>query len=507
MMTMVAALLLLSQAQAKLPVPEASVQKKNEKSIRDLLRDSYQKKDQNSRRTLAKTLLEAAEKEKDPVLAYSFIREAADVAGDAMDFDLAMAALDRLETLYKVEPESPLTGASFSIHHDLKKALLKRVQKSVQGVADASSYVKAAVRLADLSYAEDGFDDALAVAQMAEGVAQASGDRGLQSLARAAARKYGGMKKEHDKIAKSHLKILSDPNDPEAAAAWGLFLMVVKDDWGRGVEWAAKGKDSLVHDAAKKEFSKAPDLEIAEGWIAAAEKGRPEEKSAFRGHAREALGRAAQAASGIDRLKVEKKLEDLERAMGIVDLLKIVDPAKDFSAKGPGKGGFAKIEGSMLVLAGADFLNSMIEFPYQPPQEYVLTLTARHAGGEGRPLCVGLSQGDHQWVVTVGANYAPGPGILDVDGKFQEYDEEAKKAQSLPSRTTATYTITVRTSGFTLAVNGKDIFEWAGDPKRLTVSEMAVSKKTTLFLCAPSSRWEVERAVVVPTAGPGQKLR
>jgi hypothetical protein len=503
-----AVLLLASQAQAdKLAVPSQAEQKKNEKTIRDLLKDAYQKKDQNSRRQLARTLIEAATKEtKDWGLVFSFYREAADVAAEAGDFEKAMGTIEQLERTYKVEPESPLTGATFSPYHELRKGLLKRTQKGVQGLDDATSYIKTAFKLADLYYSEDGFDDGLAVSQMAEGVAQTSGDRGLLMLARGYVRKYTGLKAAHDKVTKAHLRILSDPTDPEASQTWGSFLAFVKGDWDRAVDWIAKGKDTGLKEVCKKEVDKAPEVDLADSWVALSEKAKEPEKGHYRTRALYWFDRALVSAGGVEKLKIDKKVEDLHKAMGIVDLVKLVD-ARDFRGKGS-----LKVDGAKLILEGLAFQTGTLEFPYVPPTEYTLTIVAKHAGGEFRPFYVGLSNGDHQWAVVVGLNnptLSAIPGIQNVDGKPFILDEELRNAASVPLGTRGTYVFSVRTTGFSVSVNGRDVIDWPGDLKRLSIPEglNAGSRKNTFLITSPACRYEIEKALLVPISGQGQRLR
>lgn len=506
-----AALLAFLWQAEKLPVPSQADQKKNEKSIRDLLKDAYQRKDQNSRRQLARTLAETGASEKDPDMAFSYFREAAEVSGGAMDFPTAMGAIERLESLYRVEPESPLAGATFSPRHELRKALLRKAQKVPQTADDAGAFVKAALKLADLYFSEDGFDDSMAVAQMADAVAATSTDKGLQTLVKGYLRGRSALKQEHDKVAKAHLRILADPADGEAAQTWGQFLAFVLGDWDRAVGWLAKGKDGPVAEIGKNELAKLPPAELAEEWLSLADKSKEPERGRYRRRAHHWLEEAARTASGTEKLKAQKRLDDLDKAMGITDLLKLVDPARDYLGKGQGKGGSAKLDGSKLVVEGAAFQNGLVEFPYVPPGDYTLTIVARHAGGEFRPLGLGLSNGDHQWVVMIGINnpaLGAVPGVQNVDGKALALDDDAKGAASVAVGQTISCVVTVRPSGFAVSVNGNDVIDWVGDPKRLSVPEsMSVIRKNTLFICVPSSRYEIERAIVVPNGMPGQRLR
>jgi hypothetical protein len=499
---------LLQAAESKLPVPSPADQKKNEKSIHDLLKDGYSKKDQNSRRTLARTLLETGMKEADRTLAFSFLKEASDVAGEAIDFDTAMSAIEFLEKTYKVEPESLLTGGTFSPLHELRKALLKRVQKLAQSADDAQAYLKAATKLADQFYAEDSFDDGLAVSQFADAVAKASSDSGLQMVARGYVRKYGDLKREHDKVSKAHLKILSDPSDAEACGTWGQFLVFVKGDWETGLAFIAKGKDGVLKDVAAKEAAKAPALEIADGWLALAEKAKEPDRARYRTRARFWLETASADAAGVQKLQIEQKIKAIDDAMGVVDLLAIIDPKKDFVLGRPiNKTSPPRFDGKRLIM-DVDYFDR-IDLPYVPPPEYDLTVVLQRPSG-GHSLYMGLSNGQRQWCAAIGGWFGT-PGILNVDGKAVELDDATKKASKLVDGegATGTFTYSVRKSGFTASLNGKTAIDWTGDYSRLSLpADIAPSKqKGALILCCRESRLIIQKILLTPVSGQGQKLR
>jgi hypothetical protein len=492
----------LSPQDDKLAVPEAATQKKNEKTIHDLLKSEYAKKDQNSKRTLAKTLMETGTKEDDKALVFSFFKEASEVAAEGMDFETAMDAIERLEKLYKVEPESPLTGGTFSPTHELRKALLKKTVKLPQSANDAMAYVKAAAKLADLYYAEDSFDDGLAVSQFADTAAKNSGDSGLQSLARSYVRKHGDLKKEHDKIVKAHLKILADPSDPESCGTWGQFLVFVKGDWERGLGFLAKGKDGSLKTLAEKESAKASPVELAEGWLGLADKAKEPDKTRFRTRARFWLEKAQASVSGVDKLKIDQKLKALDDAMGIVDLLPLIDPAKILLG-GANKTSAGKFDGTSFQF---DALNrgDRVEIGYIPPPEYDLKIIIRRNSGN-QSFHLGLSNGQKQWIASLGGFNA---GIRNVDGKPVEVPESEKVTHIGDAQPAKTIVFSVRKTGFTAACEGTDVLDWSGDYSRVSVpAGWEVKGKNTLFLCGVESRLIVEKLVLTPVSGQGQKLK
>jgi hypothetical protein len=496
-------LLSLVSQDGKLPVPVAAEQKKNEKIIHDLLKDAYAAKDQNSKRTLAKMLLEAAEKEPDKALAFSFYKEAADAAGDGMDFEAAMGAIEQLEKLYKVEPEAPLVGGAFAPTHELRKALLKRTQKLAQSPNDAMAYVKAAAKLATVYYQEDSFDDGLAVAQMADAVAKASGDAGLQSLARSYVRKHGDLKREHDRIVKAHLKVLAEPEDAEACGTWGQFLVFVKGDWEKGLAFLAKSKDGALKSIAQKEIEKAPDSELADGWLSLADKGKEPEKGRYRARARSLLEKALASAAGVEKLKLSQKLKALDDALGIVDLLPLVDTTKISLAGAANKGSEAKFDGTTFVFFAVN-RGDRVEIGYIPPPEYDLKMVIRRGSGN-QSFHMGLSNGQKQWLASYGGMNA---GIRNVDGKSVDAGEGGKAGNIADGQPSKTYLFAVRRTGITVSCEGNELQDWAGDFSRMSLpSGWEVKNKTSMFFGAVESRFFIEKLVLTPVAGQGQKLR
>lgn len=486
----------------KLAVPDAAIQKKNEKMIRDLLKSEYAKKDQNSKRTLAKTLMETGLKEADKALAFSFFKETADVAAEGMDYEAAMDSIEHLEKVYKVEPESPLTGGVFSTTHEMRKSLLKKSVKLPQSPSDAMGYVKAASKLADMYYAEDSFDDGLTVSQLADTVAKNSGDSGLISLARSYVRKYADLKKEHDKIVKSHLKILADPSDSEACGTWGQFLVFVKGDWERGLGFLAKGKDGTLKAMAEKESAKASDMELADGWLTLANKAKEPDRGRYRSRARFWLEKAQSSASGVEKLKIDQKLKALDDAMGIVDLLPLIDPTRILLG-GANKSSMGKFDGTSFQF---DALNrgDRVEIGYIPPAEYDLKITIRRNSGN-QSFHLGLSNGQKQWIASLGGFNA---GICNVDGKVIEVPESEKVTHIGDAQPAKTIIFSVRRTGFTATCEGTDVLDWSGDYGRMSVpAAWEVKGKNTLFLCGVESRLIVERLVLTPVSGAGQKIK
>ena len=500
--------LLLQAADAKLPVPAAADQKKAEKSIRDLLKENYTKKDRNSKRVLAQKLLETARSTKDDAaMMFVLFKETAEVSAEAADFEGGIAAIVEIENRFAVEPTAPLTGATLSARHEMRKDLLKRGVKFLTGAEDGMAYVKACLKLADSFYDLDYFDEGLDLSQMAETAARNVSDAGLHALARSYVRKHGELKKAHDKVLKAHLAVLQDPADPKANTAWGEFLFFVKGDFERGLAALGKGEPGPLKTLAEKEASKADPMELAEGWIAYAEKAKREDKGRYQKRAIHWLERASAANAGVERLKVDQKIRSLEDAMGVVDLMALVDPRKDIVLGRPINKPSAQMDGKVLVFKTQYW--DRLDLQYIPPLEYDLELVFQRPSG-GHCVHLGLSDGRRQWSVALGGWFDP-PGVHHSDGKSMPLDEatkEANKVDNNRNKPPAVIVIAVRKTGFVASLNGKELIDWSGDFSRLSLHpNFPSSKKSVLFVGSTESQLYIHKLKVTPVTGVGQKLR
>ncbi len=182
-----------------------------------------------------------------------------------------------------------------------------------------------------------------------------------------------------------------------------------------------------------------------------------------------------------------------------VDLLRLLDPKQD------------AVDGEWTLgggrLASGKARCARIQFPFQPPEEYDLTVVATRVEGN-EALVLGLVGGGSQFDACVDSWNSTVTGLGMLDGKHTNDNETSARGKLLRNGTPAAIVCSVRRDGLTLTVDGRKVIAWKGDYARLSnIPEWKVPDPKALYLGCCDSKFVVLRAVVAPLSGPGQKLR
>ncbi len=182
---------------------------------------------------------------------------------------------------------------------------------------------------------------------------------------------------------------------------------------------------------------------------------------------------------------------------GAVDLLVLVDPAKDAV-----KGVWTKDADGLTCPAG-DHIR--LQVPYVPPDEYdLLYEVERREGADG--LLLGLSRGTAQWAATLDSQPASGykSGLESLDGQ----GPSAVTGRLFTNGATSRVEVKVRRAGVSVSVDGRAVIDWKGSFGRLSLPDgWKVPNPRALFVAAWGSRYRFTRIVLVPVSGPGTPLR
>src|SRR6185436_11996129 len=144
-------------------------------------------------------------------------------------------------------------------------------------------------------------------------------------------------------------------------------------------------------------------------------------------------------------------------------LLRMVD------AKLDQVGGEWSVENGVLVSGKEEW--ARCQLPYTPPDEYdLLFVVDRREGGDA--LGFGLAQGKTTFGLWIDGHPARGclTGIDRLDGMVMEDSPATVKGKFLTNNKPSTIVISVRKSGVSVNLDGKGIFSWQGDYKRLSKS-------------------------------------
>jgi len=290
----------------RLPVPDAAALKQAEKLVHEVLKDDYARKDPASRRALGQKLLSQAETSKDePASHFVLLSDARDIAAETGELKVAMTACDRLAEQFQVDRVA------------VRRACLDRLRKPATP-EEAALLTEAFFRLMDEAVSAENFEVALGASRDAEQAAQKSKQLPLLSKARARGRDVAGLRGEFQRAEGARKKLEAQPDDAESSFVLGRFLVAVKGDWESGLALLAKGSNPAWKDLATRE-AKTPletsdQLALGDGWWELGSKEEGAGKSRLWTRAALCYQRGLPDASGLQRLKIEKRLEEIAQS-------------------------------------------------------------------------------------------------------------------------------------------------------------------------------------------------
>jgi len=479
---------------ARAPQPEAAKVKEAEKSVKEIFKAEYARKTAADRATLAKLLLQSAAGQPSPAERWVCLTQAQELASQAGEWDVAWDAV--VQTAIHFECD----GLS------MKVALLAQAAKTVKTPEDAGKLTERYIRVADEAIKSDSLDVAEKAAASAQQLSKKAATAPLTAQAAAKSKEVADIKTAFDKSRKARETLAKSPEDPAANHEYGLYLCLSKGQWDLGLPVLAKGPEGPYRTIATRELA-APEgaveqVSIGDFWWELAEKESGAAKSAAKARALVWYGRCLAGLEGLVRVRTEKRLTDAEVAQyGYIDLLKLIDPAKDSVATT-----WTLTNG--ILSPGMNF-RSRLQVPYQPPDEYDLTMVFTTTG-DGNPLFMGIVAGGTQCHVFIDGWNKTGIDNIDKKGtpltqgtNFLNYG----KGESTYGKDN-TVVVAVRKKGITLTVNGKNAFSWEGPLSRLSPNpEWAVPNPQALYLGAWDRPLMIRKYVLTPISGQGHRLR
>ena len=185
-----------------------------------------------------------------------------------------------------------------------------------------------------------------------------------------------------------------------------------------------------------------------------------------------------------------------------VDLLSLVDPERD-RVSGPWTRSDGRLESNKQY-------GSRVEIPYEPPDEYVLTVVCEPLD-EPNGLILGQRSGGRRFLVLI--NYAqpnqpPASALENVDGLNVERNATTLRAPLLAKHHPSAVLCTVRKDSVTVTCDGRPVIDWRGEPSRLSLSDYwRTPRENALFLGAYDCRYRFHRVTLTPISGSGKPLR
>ncbi len=171
-----------------------------------------------------------------------------------------------------------------------------------------------AMKLSEGAVAVGNVDLALQFAHVAAMAAFRAKDPQLESESGKRSREIERLKVRCAVFQKALDALQADPADAEANYKAGQWYCFVQGKWSQGLPMLAKGSNAMMAAAATQDLAAPTDVKLqvalADAWWNVAEKESPADKALIQARARHWYGLAVEKTSGLERARIQKRLED-----------------------------------------------------------------------------------------------------------------------------------------------------------------------------------------------------
>ncbi|MGD0089099.1 MAG: interleukin-like EMT inducer domain-containing protein [Planctomycetota bacterium] len=306
------------QQEKRVSVPTPEQLKTAEATIRETFKDEFKKSDAALQKALAAKLLELGVSTKnDDVARYQLLQMAIDLAVKQGEVSVARQAAELVVAGYEV---------------DATKYSLKVLDDAGRNVREKGQYrqlAEAYLSLADAAFQGEDYGTAITACGTAQRHARSAQDTPLETVAAKRGEQAGTAKAEFERVKIAREKLFENPVDGESSLIVGRYYCLRRGDFGKAMPLLAKASDQKWADAAKTDLADpqtvADQVLVADKWYDLA-LGLPksdQEQVKFR--AKTWYEKALFPSSGVTRIKIEKRLQELQNittgGQGIVSAL------------------------------------------------------------------------------------------------------------------------------------------------------------------------------------------
>lgn len=188
-------------------------------------------------------------------------------------------------------------------------------------------------------------------------------------------------------------------------------------------------------------------------------------------------------------------VSETDRLDAAIDLLALIDPQTHAV-----RGNWRRENGALAAGMGT----SLLQIPFAPPDEYDLSLTAEHVGGQSGIYLGAVAGGRHFLVLIDGYLTSGGvAGIELLDGELALRNAAQRQGLFLPRGQPFTLTYRIRKNGLSVERDGGSIFTWQGDYARCSTREIwTVPDPKRLALALANAEYRFTAITIAPPAGP-----
>jgi WD40 repeat protein len=292
------------KAPARAAVPDAGAQDAALKTVRDLFKEEYARKDQADRVALAAKLLQKGkETTDDPAGRYVLFNEARELAAKVGEVEAALRAANEMARAYTIQPLA------------VKTDTLVRASDALQTPAAQQAMVDSSLHVMDEALAQDQFDSAWTLVSLAEAAAFQLGNSQVLATVQQRSQDLKDWQEEYEEVREAEQTLKKQPKEPDASLVVGSYRCFRKGQWERGLPLLAQCDDADLQAAAAKELARPSDaaaqVELADRWWELAQA----DHAGARAMRRRALywyQRALPRLTGLTQTRVEKRVREGE---------------------------------------------------------------------------------------------------------------------------------------------------------------------------------------------------
>ncbi len=385
---------LSAQKEVQKSVPEAAAVQKAMKVLEEVYREDFAAaKTPDKKRALAGRLLAEALEAQVPVEQFVLLQAARQLAVQAGDVPLALRATDAAVERFQLDPLK------------VKTEVLEGLSRP--GIlAPPLEVADAAEPLIEDAVCQEAFDTAGRLCRVALNAARRTRNADLIKRLTTRSREIEQATKAYQKIQAAQETLRENPKDPAAHLVLGRHLCFSKGRWDQGLPHLAQCADETLRQLAEQDLAgptePAQQVSLAEGWWSRAEQ---EQDAAAKVQIQSRAAYWYQAAlphlSGLDKIKVEKRLQEAAQAKAAspdpASSRHYLDPANRkniivlwwSAGKWRGDGSqFLRIEkvdsGGYRLLTHPDSTWVVLVFPQVPPTTRRIQMTYTCEKGECR---------------------------------------------------------------------------------------------------------------------------
>ena len=256
---------------------------------------------------LARELLATAKDEDDyPAAQYVLLRLARDMSAEYGDYATAERAIGEMSQRFDVDAIA-MRGAA------LVQALAAKTSP-----AQRQRIARDALRIVGECHEADRYRESKAIVNAVLRAASRLKDKQMAADARRLRDDGAALAKQYAAVRGAFETLETKPDDPAANATAGKYLCFVKGGWTRGLAMLVKGNDKSLKDLASREQrgadTLAEQLAVADAWWDVAEAQPSHTRSEVRIHAAHGYHKALTKLSGLDKLRVQKRLDQAAAA-------------------------------------------------------------------------------------------------------------------------------------------------------------------------------------------------